>query len=336
MMFRRSALTHIVAFAAFGGATLIGGLAATPAQALDKIRVGVLATGTAQWEMNTIVRNKLTEKFGLELEIVPLGTKLTQAIALENQAADIVLTDYLWTSEQRRNQADYTFVPSSRAAGGMIARPESGITKVADIKGKRIGIFGGPDEDNFILFRAYAKKVANLDVEKDAKISFVGGAPLLNETILKGDLDAVINMWNFNARLRAVGYKDVFSVPEMQAALGVSAPPPLLGWVFSEKWAKSNPKLIDGFIKASLEAKKILLTNDEDWKQMQTLMGAQGNDTLFVALRDAYRAGIARSYGKAEIDAAQAVYSVVRKETGNKGPETLAPGTFWPGITFSL
>jgi NitT/TauT family transport system substrate-binding protein len=336
MMLRRSVLTHAVALAVVGGATLLGGLVATPALALDKIRVGVLATGTAQWEMNTIVRNKLAEKFGLELEIVPLGTKLTQAIALENQAADVVLTDYLWTSEQRRNKADYAFVPSSRASGGLMARPDSGITKVADIKGKRIGIFGGPDEDNFILFRAYAKKVANIDVEKDTKLSFVGGAPLLNETIQKGDLDAVINMWNFNARLRAVGYKDVFSVPEMQAALGVAAPPPLLGWVFSERWAKANPKLIDGFIKASLEAKKILLTNDEDWKQMQVLMGAQGNDALFVALRDAYRAGIAKNYGKAEVDAAQAVYSVVRKETGNKGPETIAPGTFWSGVTFAL
>ncbi|MSO70728.1 MAG: ABC transporter substrate-binding protein [Alphaproteobacteria bacterium] len=336
MMLRRSVLSHVVALAMLGGATLVGGLVATPALALDKIRVGVLATGTAKWEMDTIIRNKLAEKFGLELELVDLGTKLTQVIALESQAADVVLTDYLFTSAQRNQKADYTFVPSSRAAGGLIARPESGITKVADLKGKRIGIFGGPDEDNFVIFRAYLKKVANIDVEKDVKISFVGGAPLLNETILKGDLDAVINMWNFNARLRAVGYKDVVSMPEMLAALGVSAPPPLLGWVFSEKWAKANPKLIDGFLKASLEAKKILLTNDDNWKAMQGLMGAQGNDALFIALRDAYRAGIAKSYGKAEVDAAQAIYSVVRKESGNKGPETLAPGTFWSGITFNL
>ncbi len=324
---RRPAL-GIMAAAVVG----ITALASMSALAAEKVRVGVLTFGTAQWEMDVIVTNKLAEAEGLDLEIVGLGQKLTHAIALENKAVEIVMTDYLWVSEQRAAGADFTFVPHSKVAGGIIARPDRGINSLADLKGKRLGIIGGPAEDNWLFLRAYTKKVLGFDVSEEAEVKFVGAPPLLNATVEKGDLDAVMNFWHYNARLRAKGYKDLISIPEMLSTLGVEYEPPILGWVFSDQWAKANPDVATGFLRASLAAKEILRNSDAEWERLRGKMRAEDDDVLFIALRDAYRAGIPDAYGAREITAAEQVFAVISRESGEK--KSITPGTFWTGFNF--
>ena len=324
---RRPALEIMAA--AMAGLTA---LAFTSAHAAEKVRVGVLQFGTAQWEMDVIKTNKLAEAEGLDMEIVGLGLMLTHAIALENKAVEIVMTDYVWVSEQRANGADFTFVPHSKASGGVIARPDRGINTLADLKGKSLGIIGGPAEDKWLLLRAYTKKELGFDIGEATKVKFVGAPPLLNETVEKGDLDAVMNFWHYNARLRAKGYKDLVSIPQMLSTLGVQYQPPILGWVFSDKWAAENPEIVTGFLRASLAAKKMLLNSDAEWERLRGKMRAEDDDALFVALRDAYREGIATSYGAHEVKAAEQVFAVIARESGEN--KSLAPGTFWTGFNF--
>lgn len=307
-------------------------LASTSMLAAEKIRVGVLSFGTAQWEMDVIVTNKLAEAEGLDLEIVGLGQKLTHAIALENGAVEVVMTDYLWVSEQRAAGANYTFVPHSKVAGGVIARPDRGINSLSDLKGKTLGVIGGPAEDNWLFLRAYTKQVLGFDIGEEAEVKFVGAPPLLNETVENGDLDAVMNFWHYNARLRAKGYKDLVSIPDMLTTLGVEYEPPILGWVFSEEWAKEHPDVATGFLRASLAAKQILRTSDAEWERLRGKMRAEEDDVLFLALRDAYRAGIPDAYGEREITAAEQVFAVISRETGEN--RMIAPGTFWTGFNF--
>ena len=63
-------------------------------------------------------------------------------------------------------------------------------------------------------------------------------------------------------------------------------------------------------------------------------MNVGDDDALFIALRDAYRAGIVASYGEAEVKAATESYELMAKFGGSEligdQPE-LAEGTFWSG-----
>lgn len=332
--FRRPAFGVIaVAVVGFIALTSISAIAA------DKVRVGVLSYGTGQWEMDVIKTNKLAEAEGLDLEIVGLGRKLTHAIALENKSVEIVMTDYLWVSEQRAAGADFTFVPHSKVAGGVIARPDRGIETLADLKGKTLGIVGGPSEDNWLVLRAYTKKALGFDIGEEATVKFVGAPPLLNEAVEKGDLDAVMNFWHYNARLRAKGYTDLVAIEDMLSTLGVKHVPPILGWVFSEAWANENPQIATGFLRASLAAKKKLkgdgfgrTSSNAEWDRLAGKMKAEGDAGLHTALRDAYRAGIPDGYGDREITAAEEVFAMLSRETGEA--RTIAPGTFWAGFRF--
>ena len=331
-----SMLSKAICAAAIAG---IGGMVAAMPQAMaEPIRVGVLSFGTAQWEMNTIKHHKLAEAEGLELEVVGLGDKLTHAIALENQAANIVMTDYFWVSAQRAEGADYTFVPHSKVAGGVVARPDSGIMSLADLRGKKFGMIGGPSEDNWLFLRAYTRKEFGWDIADEAsEVKFVGAPPLLNESVKNGEIDAVMNFWHYNARLRSEGYIDLVSLPEIYQALGVEFQPPILGWVFSETWANDNADTATAFFRASLAAKRLLLTSDAEWERLKPAMRAEENEPMFLALRDAYREGIATAFGQREIDAAEQVFQVIRREGGEDvvgGATSLSPGTFWTGFSF--
>jgi NitT/TauT family transport system substrate-binding protein len=132
------------------------------------------------------------------------------------------------------------------------------------------------------------------------------------------------------------GKIQLISVQQMLAELGVDAPPPLLGWVFTDKTAAAKPDAIKAFLDASFDTKQALLTNDDAWNGIRELMKATDNDKLFVALRDGYREGIVRSYDPAHMEAATQSFMLLAKYGGKDvvGDATvLADGTFYKGYS---
>ena len=156
--------------------------------------------------------------------------------------------------------------------------------------------------------------------------------------MLGGDqAQAAMNFWHFNVRARLAGMEQVISVKDMLAELGVSKQPPLLGWVFSEKVAKNKKEEIKRFMDASFATKDLLLTDDAIWDKIRPSMrGAEEDDVLFTALRDAYRAGIVTSYAEADVQAATETFALLAKYGGADAigdKPDLAPGTFWTGYS---
>jgi len=163
-----------------------------------------------------------------------------------------------------------------------------------------------------------------------------GAPPLLNELMMKGDLPAGLNFWHYGARLKAAGMKELISVQDMLPELGVDTTPPLLGWVFSERWAANNSDAVLGFLRASLAAKKRLASSDEEWNGLRKRMKADG-DATFESLRQAYRAGIPTSFTSKDIAAAEELFETLAALGGEKlvgKSKSLAAGTFWVGFAF--
>ena len=80
-----------------------------------------------------------------------------------------------------------------------------------------------------------------------------------------------------------------------------------------------------------------MLTDDALWDLVRPAMrGAETDDALFTALRNAYRAGIVTSYGEADVQAATETYALLAKYGGSGvigDKPDLAPGTFWAGYS---
>jgi NitT/TauT family transport system substrate-binding protein len=298
--------------------------------AQPEVRIGVLKYGTVNWEMNVIKHHKLDKKFQFKLNVIPLASKNSSAVALQSHAVDIILSDWLWVNRQRFENKMYTMFPTSMVTGGLYVAPNANIASLLDLKSKNIGIAGGAVDKSWLLLQAYSKKKYNFELKDVIDLTFAV-PPLLNRLMLRGDLSAAINFWHYGARLKAAGYKQIVTVPEMLAELGIETEIPLLGWVFDQTWSSNNPEPIKRFLQASLAAKQILYSSDQEWQRIRPLLKAE-NDEVFDNLKHDYRAGLLHQFGEAEITASQQVFKILAEQGGRAlvGKATsLSDGTFW-------
>ena len=308
------------------------GLASPPALAAEKVRLSVLKFGTVSWLLDTIQANKLDKAEGIELDIVPLASTQATTIGLQGGSADIIATDWLWVSRERTSGGEFTFSPFTTALGSIMVPPDSPIKTLADLKGKKLGVAGGPLDKSWLLIVAYALRTANIDLRTETRQEF-GAPPLLAERAKQGALDAVLNFWPYAARLEAVGFTQLIGVEDVVRELGAKGEVAMVGYVFSESWAKENPKAVDGFLRAAKKADELLATSDEEWQRLKPLMQVE-DEATFEALRRRYREGIPeRPVGQNEADA-KVLYQFLREFGGERlvgAGNELAPGTFWHG-----
>ena len=127
----------------------------------------------------------------------------------------------------------------------------SGIGALADLKGRRIGVVGGPLDKSWLLLRALSRRELGVDLAEMAEPVF-GAPPLLNEELTRGRIHAVLTYWHYAARLEAGGATPLLKVADAIRRLGIEADLPMLGYAFREEWAARNGAAIQGLIAASL------------------------------------------------------------------------------------
>jgi NitT/TauT family transport system substrate-binding protein len=146
-----------------------------------KIRIGVLAFGTVDWELSAIQNDPATASADFQLDIQRLANPEAGKIALQSGSVDMIVSDWIWVSKLRATGSDFTFYPYSTTSGALVVADASPIRTLKDLKGKRLGIAGGELDKNWLLLQALAKK-DQLDLNSDVDKVF-GAPPLLNEQI---------------------------------------------------------------------------------------------------------------------------------------------------------
>lgn len=301
------------------------------ARAAGKVRIGVLKFGTVSWELDTIRHHGFDTQNGIDLDIAYFAGEDATNVAMLAGDTDIIVTDWLWVSRQRAAGGDVTLVPYSSAVGAIMVKEASPIREPTDLTGRTIGVAGGPIDKSWLLLQAFFQRDHAIDLARQNEIVF-GAPPLLSEKAMQGELDAVLNFWHFCARLEAHGFRRLIGANDAALALGAKGPVAALGYVFHDAWANENPSVVEAFVRASAQAKKLLATSDAEWLRLAPLVKAEGAE--LEKLRDRYREGIpTRPIADEEADAAM-LYRVLAQVGGEKlvgsSPE-MAPGTFWRG-----
>ena len=297
-----------------------------------KIRIGTLQYGSVNWELKLIEDLELDKKNSFELEIVELASKNAAAVALQGGAVDLIVTDWFWVSRQRNEKRLFSFIPHSMAAGGLIASKNSKIVNDLDLKNKKIGVAGGQVDKGWLIFRAYYKKKHGTDLI-DLSRPIFGAPPLLNKKMQQSNFDAILTYWPYQAKLLTDNsFKKVININEILNELGIPDGIPVIGWVFRDNWGNNNNDILKSFLKASDEAKKIMLESDKIWEKIRPNMMAD-DDLLFSNLREIYREGIPKKrFTKTQIEGAKKLYSILSEIGGKElvgNAKELSPGTFW-------
>ena len=295
---------------------------------MPKLRAAVLEIGTVNWELDVIKHHGLDHANGFELEVTGMAGNPATRIAFQGGEADVIVADWIWVARQRADGKDFLTIPYSRAVGALLAKPQSGITALEDLKGRRIGIAGGPLDKSWLILRAYSQKEFGFDIADETEQVF-GAPPLIFKAAMSGEVDAAINFWHFNAKLTAKGLVEVATVDEAGAALGLSGETPLLGYVVHGQMMRDNPELIEGLAAASRQAKEILGTSDAEWDRLRPSMRAK-TDADFQALVAGFRAGIP-AVGEVNGEAASAMLKIMSDLGGEElvgKAKTLPEGLF--------
>ena len=311
------------------GAMIFAMAPAVACCAAETIKVAVQKTGTFSWELAVIRARGLDKQANLTIEVSELASPEAGKIALRSGTADIIVSDWLWVSRERSLGAKLTFYPYSSALGAVMVPASSPIRALADIKGRKLAVAGGPIDKSWLLLQAQAKQ-DGLDLKSDATIAY-GAPPLLAAKMLDGEMDATINFWNFCAALEAKGFRRLVGIEDILPKLGAKGRIAMVGYVFDDEWSNAHRDLLARFIAMTRAAKEVLATSDAEWETIAPLTGAADAATLH-AYRDRYREGIPhRSIDDEEADA-RVLYRVLAgiggRELVGPSPE-LESGTYY-------
>lgn len=313
-----------------GAVALVAALSTAPASAED-LTIGTLATGTVRWELDTIQHYGLDKAEGFDLKITELAGNPATQIALAGGEVDAIVSDWLWVAQQRAEGKNYVFIPFSTAVGALLVPEASPAQTLADLKGKKIGIAGGPVDKSWLILRAYARQEMGEDLATVTEQVF-GAPPMIYEAGLSGEVDGVINFWNFLAKMEVNGMRELISVADAATALGLDPATPLLGYVLTEELVTEKPELAAALKRASRAAKTLLLTDEAAWVRLRPLMNAD-TDAEFAALRDGWRKGVPADAPVDEANAAK-VFALMVELGGEEllGKVTQLPeGIFYKG-----
>lgn len=310
-------------------AILVALAMAAPAGA-ETITVGTLASGTVNWELATIRDYGLDKANGFTLETVELAGNPATQVAMMGGEVDTIVSDWLWVAQQRAAGSDFTFLPYSTAVGGLMVRADSPVQTLADLEGKKIGIAGGPVDKSWLILRAWSAQQGQ-DIGPVSEQVF-GAPPMIMAAAESGEVDGAINFWHFAAKMKAKGMREVISVSDAAADLGLDPGLPLLGYVLRESWIEQHPDLAKGLAAASRAAKDKMAQDDAVWDKLRPIMNA-ADDAEFAALRDGWRAGIP---APGPVDAANAgkMFALMAEVGGAEltgGVAALPDGLFWSG-----
>jgi NitT/TauT family transport system substrate-binding protein len=320
---------RLVPFFAFAAISIVAPHASHAQSPAPAVKVAVLKFGTVNWELDTLTHHGLDARHGFKLELEDMAGEAAAKIAFQGGTADIMVSDWIWVARQRAAGKDYSFIPYSKSVGGLMVAGNSQAKTLADLKGGKIGVGGGPLDKSWLLLRALSKKEFGFDLASGAEPVF-GAPPLIYKKAVQGEMAGAVNFWHFAAKMEAAGMRRLISVADAAKALGLDPDTPLLGYVIKGELAHAKPKLIAGFAAASREAKAILARDDAEWDRLRPIMNA-ANDAEFAALKAGYREGIP-SASPVDEDAARRLLAVMA-ELGGKdlvgGAATLPDGVFY-------
>lgn len=300
------------------------------AQADEPLRLGVLAFGTVNWEVQTAQRRGLFDPT-VKLDVRTLANPEAGKIGLQSGDTDIIVSDWIWVSRQRVLGRRYTFVPYSTTAGALVVPEHSPIENIGGLAGKRLGIAGGPLDKNWLLLKAVAQRDHALALERAVDKHF-GAPPLLNQQLRQGRLDAVLTYWHYAAQLESQGYRILLDGGELVRRLGYTSRLPTLGYVFREDWARRHTAQLRAFLNGVRAARAVLCKDDQAWQAIAPLTHSRDANTLSL-LRIRYCQGAIDHLDAQAQQEAAALYQLLGQletdRTNTAAP--LQPGTFWDG-----
>ena len=257
----------------------------------ERLRVGAQMSGTLGWELAYLREKGLDKAAGLDLEIVDLATTDAGKVAIASGAVDVILSDWIWVARQRSLGDKLVFSPYSNALGAVMARSDAPISSLRGLAGTSIGVAGSLIDKSWLMLRAFAKR-DGVDLAAQTRPA-CAAPPLINQKTLAGELDAALQFWNFCVPLQAKGFRPLIEIVDVDKALGARDAVALIGVVFKQDFAATQPDLIERFAATARKAREAVAAADAAWLAIMAKL-RESDSAVMRLFRARYAAALPR------------------------------------------
>ena len=272
------------------------------------LRIALEAGGTFTWVLRVMHTLGLDSRHGLTLEPTLFATKAAAEAALRAGDADVKVDDWLFVSWARAQGLRVRAVDGfSNSVGGVVVRSDGPIRKIADLRHRRIGVTSIADK-GYLALRAVAAAQDGFDPQTVSDV--LPAAPLLLTQLLeRGDVDAIVQYWQFIPGLVATGrFRELASTAALVRRLAPGADLPFLVIVSTDDVIRSRPGLLRAFLASVREGAAALESRRDLWDELFN-DGALGvpDRALIPGLMARYRTGMAGRWDQVTIDGLEAL-----------------------------
>ena len=221
------------------------------------------------------------ENIEATLEVVPTGKEITERLKSGASQFSIVGPDASIIDAYQNG--------SLRIVAGIVRKPplfliaKPGIKTFADLKGANIGALSLTEGSSKLLI-----KMARAEglTREDLNITAVGGAPARHGLLKDGKIDAGMQPMPLNYEAEALGFNNLGWAGKYEP-----------DWQFTTvntdgEWARRNPKIVTGFVRALLRGQESIFANPEEAAKIAAQVLKTPEPLAARAIAEAVRLGI--------------------------------------------
>ena len=226
-------------------------------------------TSGAQEFVNFVMeRHGIFGQFGLKADTMKSLSPANLHLLVAERKVDIGFAGFTTMATARAEGKDIIVIHGVFSPVNMVfVAKDSPIRTLTDLKGKKLGIFGGPGSTTFGFLAVIARKWYDIDLFNEVNPVTAPG-PALIELLKKGDIDAALLGTTESIQSYA---KQQFRVlvdlsEEYKAHQGGRAPAHVTV-ATSEAFAKSHPDIVRDYLKAYESAVQFVRMNPKVWDE---------------------------------------------------------------------
>jgi len=210
----------------------------------------------------------LLDQVGLKADKVKSLSPANLHLMVAERKVDIGFGGFTTMATARSEGKDIIVIYGVFSPVNMVfVRKDSPIKTLTDLKGKKLGVFGGPGSTTFAFLAVLAKNWYGIDLFHDAEL-VTAPAPALAELLGKGDIDAAL--------LGTVESIQTFAQDRYRVLADLSAEyrahqggraPAHVTVATNEEFATSHPDIVRDYLKAYKNALQYVHAHPEVWDE---------------------------------------------------------------------
>jgi len=258
----------------------LAGLGPRPAMAQEKVPFRVDENSSIHYMATRFTEQFLTKPIAWEYQRFGTSGQARQSAFIRG-ATDTFSTgwNYLVTSVARGLP---TYCVSGIAAGGsrLLARRDSSIRTLADLKGKKVGVVQMTSQDIFLI---YALKKIGIDAFKEVNRVHIGNVTGVVAAMQRGDVEACA-IWEPFGSIVAID-QGARTIGDLAGdSFGRSHG----GLFIRRQWVEQHPDLTQDIVNATIKASQYLESHRSEWTERATQITGQSKEVCAAAVANSW------------------------------------------------